>query len=244
MDNTLLTGLSSQMVMRRNMDMVANNLANTSTTAYKSETVLFEEYLVPITDDEGKESLVHLVQDYGNFRNTNEGSFEFTANPLDVALRGDGYFAVEAPDTGERYFTRAGHFNIDDQGRLATAAGDLVLNENDRPITFAQGETEIEIALDGTLSSSGGVKGRIQAVTFTNEQDLQKAGNNRYSSEEAPTPAESVEFVQGMIEGSNVNSILEMTRMIQISRAYQSASKLMQSNDDLVRKAIETLGKT
>ncbi len=243
MDNTLLTGLSSQMVMRRNMDMVANNLANISTTAYKSESVLFEEFLIPVTDAQGKESTVSLVHDYGNSRNLSEGGFKFTENPLDVALKGQGYFVVQDKRTGENYYTRAGHFKVDDEGNLATSAGDVVLNQDSRPITFGANDVDIEIAPDGTISSSAGITGRLQSVTFDNEQNMEKAGFNRYSTDQTPIPTDKVEYIQGMIEGSNVNPILEMTRMIQISRAYQSASKQMQSNDDLVRKAIETLGK-
>lgn len=230
------------MVMRRNMDVVANNLANMSTTSYKSEKVLFEEYLIPVEDEYGDEYQIHLVQDYGVVRNMDEGRFQHTDNPFDIALKGKGYLVLEN-DEGDQFYTRNGHLRISDEGFLTASSGDYLLDDAGQRIRVEQGETNFHITKDGDISTSGGPKGKLQTVMFENEQELEKFGAGRFKTEQATIPVESLEFVQGMIEESNVNPILEMTRMIEISRSYQSAAKLMQTNDDLTRKAIEELGK-
>ncbi len=243
MDNTLLTGLSTQMVMRRNMDVVANNLANLSTTGFKSETVLFEEYLTPVQDAEGNEVIIHLVQDYGIYRNLEEGRFTHTGNDLDIALRGNGYLVVEAED-GTQQYTRNGNLRLSDEGVLTVSSGAPVLDMDGRKIQFEPDENDIDISRDGTLNTNRGMKAKLNLVEFENEHSLQKVGNNLFKEgTEAPIPSPATKLIQGMLESSNVNPILEMTRMIQISRSYQSAAKLMQANDELTRKAIEKLGK-
>lgn len=241
MDNTTLVTLSRQGAMARSMDVIANNLANLNTTAYKTETVLFEQYVQEVIDDDGVTQEVTLVNDYGNLRDTQEGSFYETGNDLNIAIQGNGYLVTETADR-ELQYTRNGVLRLDADGQLVAASGDPILDADNQPITLSTTDYNFKIGKDGTISTSNGPRGKLQLVSFENEQNLRKVGNGSFTATEASTPAEGVTLVQGMLERSNVSSILEMTKMIDVSRSYQSAAKAMQTNGDLIRKAIRELG--
>ena len=152
MENALLIGLSRQMAMTREMATIANNLANMNTTAYKSEAMLFEQFLMPDASEESAGGNIAFVQDYGQHRNMRDGAIQTTANPFDVAIAGEGFFRVQT-ETGVLY-TRNGHFSLDAEGQLATSTGALVLTDAGAPIRFAQDETGISIARDGKVSAA------------------------------------------------------------------------------------------
>lgn len=241
MDNTTLITLSRQDAMSRSMDVIANNLANLNTNAYKGETVLFEQFVQQVVDAEGETQEVTLVHDYGNLRDTAEGSFYETGNDFNVAIRGDGFFVTETED-GERQYTRSGIFSLDQDGQLVASSGDPILDSNGAPITLATTDYNFHIGKDGTISTSNGPRGKLMLVRFDSEQHMRKVGNGSFTTDEDPEPAENIALVQGMLERSNVSSILEMTKMIDVSRSYMSAAKAMQTNGDLIRKAINELG--
>lgn len=241
MDTTTLVTLSRQDAMARSMDVIANNLANLNTTSYKSETVLFEEYVQNIVDEDGVEQQVTLVHDYGSLRNTAEGSFHETGNDFNIAIRGDGYLVTETEE-GEQQYTRSGVLSLDVDGQLVASSGNPVLDANGNPIILTITDYNFNVGKDGTISTSNGPRGKIQIVRFENEQFLTKVGNGSFTTNEEALPASGTTIVQGMLERSNVSSILEMTKMIDVSRAYQSAAKAMQTNGDLIRKAINELG--
>jgi flagellar basal-body rod protein FlgF len=225
-DNALLLSLSKQMVMRRTMDIIANNLANMNTTGFKRESALFEEYLVPFeteTADGPKTENLSFVRDYGIVRDMTVGHLETTSNPLDLAIEGQGYFSVETPE-GVRY-TRNGHFIRDAEGRIAMTGGALLLDDSGQPISLAEGENDIKVAEDGTISTEQGVKGRIAVVKFANMQDMNKIGESLYETTQTPEPSDKVSIMQGMLETSNVEPIIEMTNMIEALRSYQKIGR-------------------
>lgn len=239
MSNTLTIALTRQMAMEHKMDVLANNLANASSTGFKSEQLLFVEYLSK-PDENGS---ISLVQDLSVIRNYGQGPLRKTNNPLDVAVNGKGWFAVDTPQG--RFYTRDGAFRLDASGQLVTGNGDLVLNRSGEPIVFTPDETNIEIAKDGTISTSAGRKeGRLGVFTFADENVLKKAGGNLYSTLETPQKAIDATVVQGMIEQSNVQSIIEITNMIAALRAYQSAQKIIDSELALLDETINTLTDT
>jgi len=240
MDNTTLVTLSRQDAMRRSMDVIANNMANLNTTAYKTETVLFEQYMTDVEMEDGSTEQVSLVHDYGNLRNTSEGSFYETGSDLDVAIRGDGYLVTQTPE-GEQRFTRNGSLSIDQTGQLVARSGEPVLDSDNNPIIMGDQDHHLTISKDGSISTDAGPKGSLKVVSFENEQMMFKTGSGTYKTEEVPIPAEGITLVQGMLERSNVSSILEMTKMIDVSRAYMSAAKAMETNGQLVQKAINEL---
>jgi flagellar basal-body rod protein FlgF len=244
MENTVYIALSSQMALRRQMEIVANNMANLSTPGYQAERVMFREYLVPV----GQTETVAFVQDIASYRDLAAGPIQYTSADLDVAITGKGYFAVETPD-GIRY-TRAGAFTLDTQLRLVTNEGHVVQSADGGPIVFPSNAEEIEIAEDGTISVRGqNAKtsnriGRIGVVEFEDERQLRRAGNGLFETEQEPIQAKDVRVAQGAIEQSNVVGVREMTDMMEVMRSYQAVQKIIDTDGDLVRRAIEQLSKT
>lgn len=239
MENTGYIALSRQSVLRRKMDIIANNLANMTTPAFKGEDMMFVEHLKKT----GNNDRVSLVQDLALLRNLNAGPMSKTDNPLDLAINGDGYFAVETPD-GERY-TRNGTFQLNQDGQIVTTQGDLVLGIDGNAITIPPNEPHISVARDGSISAGETLIGRIQIVGFENEQELEKLSNSMYArGNQEPQAAEGSEIAQGMIEGSNVQGIVEMTKMITTVRSYASTSKLVDQEHERQRRAIQVLAST
>ncbi|MFC6856292.1 flagellar basal-body rod protein FlgF [Marivibrio halodurans] len=237
MENALYIGLSRQTALRREMDVIANNIANANTPAFKAEKMIFQEFL----SKPGDRERISLVQDFGQARDLSEGPAEPTGNPLDVAIHGDGYFTVDTP-LGERY-TRHGRFQLDATGQLVTSAGHAVQGQAG-PINIPTDGGPISIAADGTVSNDNGVLGVLQLVTFDDQQALKRAANGLYSAEDQnPQPVDNPTMSQGMIEGSNVESIVEMTRMMTVSRKYQSLGRFLEKEDERLTQMITTLGK-
>ncbi|HIJ38245.1 MAG TPA: flagellar basal-body rod protein FlgF [Rhodospirillaceae bacterium] len=243
MENTAYVSLSSQAALWRQMEVVANNMANANTPAFKSEVAMFKEYSVKTKSDAtpfGRK--ISYVQDVGMLRNTAEGPLASTGAPLDVAIHGDGYFTLDTP-SGPR-FTREGHFRLDETGMVVTAAGYPVLQQNDQPIVVAPNEANITIAADGTISTENGNIGKLKLVKFENEQDLTKAGNGSYQTTSDPSPVDKPVLSQGMLEQSNVQPILEMTHMMKILRTYEGVQNMLQNEHDRQIKAMPILSQS
>lgn len=235
MESALFVGLSQQMALADQMDVIANNIANASTPGFKGERMLFREYLM--TDTDGQP--VSYVEEAGLDTDYAEGGIAATGNPMDFAIRGEGFFAVATAD-GVRY-TRAGHFELDADRRIVTGDGDPVLGENGQPLTLAAGDALLEVAHDGTISAESGAIGKFQIATFSSLDALTKSPGGLFESAEDPVPATSAEVHQGVIEESNVEPILEITRMLELVRAYQSAQRSNDTGHDLQRETIQTL---
>ncbi|MDO8839719.1 MAG: flagellar basal-body rod protein FlgF [Parvibaculum sp.] len=240
MENALLIGLSRQMAMTREMATIANNLANMNTAGFKSESMLFDQFVMKGASESNGPSKITFVQDFGQHRDLRDGTLQMTANPFDVAITGEGYFRVQTET--DVLYTRNGHFRLDEAGQLVTANGDPVLTDADAPILFAQDETGITIARDGTVSSSLGLRGKLSVVTFENPQNMQMAGGTLLRTLQDEQPVDEPRLMQGAIEGSNVQPIIEMTNMIEVTRSYASAQKLIDQSDQMRRKAIQELG--
>lgn len=240
MENALLVGLTAQMALRRNMEIIANNLANVSTSGFKRESPVFEELLVPVDGDTTDSSVkeVSFVKNWGVLRDMSVGSLAQTGSPLDVAIEAKGFFVVNTA-AGERY-TRDGHFKIDSEGRIVTADGDPVSSEGGE-ITIPRGQTEIKIANDGTVSTERGVAGKFRIVDLP-QGSLKKEGKNLYSADAPPIEPEKTSVLQGMIERSNVEPVFEMTKMIEVLRAYQHSTETLNATDETMRRAVQRLG--
>jgi flagellar basal-body rod protein FlgF len=251
MENAQLVGLSRQMVLQRELDVIANNLANLNTTGFKGEGAKFEEYVMPgaragnITVGDAS---LKFVQDRRTWHDLSQGTIQQTGNPLDVAVDGDGFLVVQTP-AGERY-TRNGALQMNAAGELVTSEGHRVLGEGGQ-IAFQQQDAGIAIARDGTISvmegrntSSSSVRGKLRLVNFANPQALRKDGASTFSAPAGVTPAAApvtTTVVQGSIEKSNVRSVVEMTRMIEVTRTYTTVATMLQQQSDLRRSAIEQL---
>ena len=236
MENTSYIALSRQMSLRTEMNIVANNIANANTPAYKAEKVVFQEFLDRTKDREK----LSFVQDIGLARDVREGPMSATGNSLDVAISGDGYFVIETP-LGDRY-TRHGRFQMDATGQLVNSEGDP-LKSNGAPLVIPNGTREITIASDGTVSADEFAVGKISIVKFEDEFALKKGANGLYTTEQEPEEITKPQLVQGMLEDSNVEPILELTRMIMVQREYQSVQKFIKAENDRMKKAIERLSR-
>ena len=241
MENTLYVGLSHQMALRRRMEIIANNIANANTNAYKAATPLFQEFLMDAGS--GNRRTVAFVQDFGLVKNFAEGNLTTTGSPFDVAIADAGFLVVTTPE-GDRY-TRNGALTVDADGRLVTKDGLVVQGANGGELRIDPDAGPLGIAQDGTVSVGAQRVGQLRVVDFANPQVLTRSGDNLWQAPDdaEPEAVADIRVAQGMLEQSNVQPILEMTRMIDVSRAYQSTQRLMDTDQELSRKAIERLAK-
>ncbi|MEO0635572.1 MAG: flagellar basal-body rod protein FlgF [Pseudomonadota bacterium] len=244
MENAELVGLSRQVTLKRQLSVVANNLANMNTSGFKAESSLFEEHMRSPARHNGferRDRAISFVHDDRTLTDLSKGAIVRTENPTDMALADDQFFTIQMED-GENLYTRNGAFVIDNQGQLVTTEGRPVAGAGGGPIVFAQGDTNITVARDGTVSTDQGIRGQLAIVTITNEDALTRREDNLFASDEA-APAVSPGVSQGFIEKSNVKAVLEVARMIEITRAYERIAKQIQRQDEIRRDAIRKLGK-
>jgi flagellar basal-body rod protein FlgF len=241
MDNTLLVSLSQQMAAYRSMDVIANNIANISTAGYKRESMQFAEYVEQAKPSEGETSTqpISFVQDIGSVIDLTQGSLTHTGSTFDLAINGSGYFTVKTA-AGNRY-TRDGHFTLDANGRVVTEQGDA-LQADGGDITVTSDDGDIHVADDGTITGARGQIGEIKLADFASDSALQKEGASLYSTTQAPIPATNSVIQQGSLENSNVQPVIEISHMLDVLRNYQTTASLMQSQEDLMRNAIDKLG--
>lgn len=238
MENTTYIGLSRQTALRRAMDVVANNIANTNTPGFKAERLIFHEFM---TNPQSKDRL-SFVTDIGTARDLKSGPLTSTGNTFDLALADEGYFVIETP-LGERY-TRSGRFQLDGERQLVTSEGYPVLGQGG-PLTIPTDEGEIAIAADGTITTEDSNVGQIQVVTFDDQQELRKAASGLFIAPDGvqPQALDTVHMVQGMVEESNVQPILEITRMMDIHRTHDSVARMLRQEDERVKDMITALGR-
>ena len=250
MDDTLLIALSRQTTLQRELDIVANNIANVNTTGFKTDGAVFAEYLQSAARAEDlptPDQRLSFVQDRMSWHDMSQGTFQQTSNPLDVAIDGEGMLVVQT-DRGERY-TRNGSLQISNTGELVTSNGDKVLGDSG-PIVLQPTDRDIVITKDGTIKVREGIsltsdstRGKLRLVTFANMQQLQKDGGSTFMAPDGvqPQPVQNVNVIQGTLEKSNVRPVMEMTRMIQLTRAYAEVANILQQQSDLQKNSIQRL---
>jgi len=240
MENTAYIALSGQSALKREMSVIANNLANMNTTAYKGEKMMFVEHLVK---SKGGNSFIPqkltYTRDVAQYQNFAEGPIKNTGNTFDVAIHGDGYFVVETPD-GEQY-TRNGHFQLNNDGKLVNLSDQAVLSDAGTPFFFGPEDKDIEITVDGLVSTKNGEIGKFRIVKFDTPQNLQKRASGLFFTEDQPVDVTNPTLLQKSLEGSNVNPMAEITKMINVQRAYDSVRKFIDKEDDRQRKMLQQL---
>tara|TARA_R110002073_G_scaffold117697_9_gene256356 strand:+ start:737 stop:1471 length:735 start_codon:yes stop_codon:yes gene_type:complete len=243
MDNALMIGLSRQLTLRRAMDVTANNIANANTPGFKVESLLLRNQPVNRAETQDGPNQLQFVENWGVGRDFGQGRMDYTGRPLDLAFEGEGFFAVETAN-GDLRYTRDGRFRLDQEGRLAAVDGALVLDESGAPILLEPGGGDITVQ-GGALVQNGAEIARLGAYTFEDLGALQKTGDGRYTAPDDIDAdiATEVNIHQGYVETSNVQQVMELTRMMETMRAYQSVSRFIQQGEELDRKAIERLGK-
>lgn len=244
MENTTYIALSLQTALQKQMDMVANNIANMTTAGYKNKRMVFIEYLMtpqgetPVVADK-----ISMVLDYGSFRDLRDGPQEQTGNPLDVALSGDGYFSVQSAE-GER-FIRGGRLQLNSDGTIVDSAGTPVLDQGGQPIQMPENTRQIRITADGIVSADGQQVGQFRITRFENPQFLREVAAGQYANPDnaaavAEGPGET-RVLQGVLEGSNVSAVLEMTEMINIQRQYRNVQRMIEGEHQRIRDAMSRI---
>ena len=239
------------------MDILTNNLANASTVGFKKEgstSQSFDDILALKIKDESVGA--HLAQKLGtnnpgvkigeNYTDFTQGSFRLTSNPYDLALAGDGFFAIEYTNKSGQtstMYTRAGNFTLNKDGYLVTGEGDYVLDVNGKHIQLNTLQ-DSEIYNDGSITQNGRFVAQIQIADFENYDYLEKFGENYYVPVEGARLTEgTAEVKSGYLEMSNVQVVSEMVNLISITRAYESNQKIIQTYDSSLEIAVSQLGK-
>jgi flagellar basal-body rod protein FlgG len=254
--NVAASGMAAQ---ETQLDTIANNLANANTTGYKRQAVQFEDLLYENVRSAGPSSngstaptttqLGTGVRVVATTRSFAQGTLQQTNNQLDLAIEGQGFFAVMRP-TGETAYTRAGSLQLDAQGRLTTNDG-LPLEP---PMTIPANATSVTIAADGTVSvqqpgsTTANNVGQLQLTTFPDPNGLSADGHNLFTpttaSGQPQTGAPATEgrgtILQGSVEGSNVDVVTEMVNLIQAQRSYEMNSKVISAADEMMRNATQS----
>ncbi|AFO93214.1 flagellar hook-basal body complex protein [Phaeobacter inhibens] len=238
MGDTGYTTLSRQSGLMREMRVVANNIANSATTGYRAEGVIFSEF---IQSAPGQES---LSMGRANIRNTSmaQGALTQSGGDLDLAIEGDGYFMVETP-MGER-LTRSGAFSTNAQGDLVTMDGHRVLDAGRAPVFIPGDAKSIKFGADGTLSADGRALGQIGIFKPEENYQMIREDGVMFRVDGEIEDAGDARVLQGFLEGSNVNAISQLARMVEIQRAYEMGQSFLETEDQRVRNAIKNLTKS
>lgn len=236
MENVSYIGLSQQMALHRLMEVTANNMANMNTPGFKSQNILFKEYLNKPQENGER---ISQVEDVGTYRDLAQGTLSQTANKLDFAIQGEGYFTIQTAN-GTKY-TRDGSFRLNERREIVTQAGDQVMGDGGA-LVLPEGSVYISGVENGTISTEKGTVGKLKIVTFDNPQMVVPVGGNLYDGSKAREQAiDNPKVAQGMLENSNVQPILEMNKMIEILRLYQSAQNMLMTDHERQRGAIQRL---
>ncbi|GAN54567.1 flagellar basal-body rod protein FlgF [Tanticharoenia sakaeratensis] len=241
MENATYIALSRLDTEQRAMSVVANNLANASTAGFKGEQVLFSDYLsrqsasgLPPGGD-----IQSYTQDRATFRDTTQGEFQQTGNPLDVAIGGDGYFQIRT-DHGVR-LTRSGRFERLTDGTISDESGNAVLDTQGNPIRLNPTDHSVTITSDGTIETETGIAGQIGIVTPADENRVHQEGGKLLRAEGQTTAVAAPKLMQGALEASNVKAMTEMTRMMDIQRNFQFIAQFVESEATRQQDAISKI---
>ncbi len=242
MNSGIYGAISGSMAMMNQLDVLANNLANVNTPGYKKDTIRFEAVLSATASQgavEGVDMPALVMEEYSV--DFSSGTIKLTENTFDLALDGDGFFVVNTPQ-GTAY-TRQGNFRMDANGKLVTVEGYEVLGGG-APIIIDGGTVSFDS--EGKIFVEGLETGAVDVVDFPKPYDLRKVGSALFmpnSADASPTPASGTSVMQGHLEGSNVNVLEEMVRMIETTRFSETCQRMIQNYDQMTGKAVNDLGK-
>jgi flagellar basal-body rod protein FlgF len=235
MENAGYTTITRQSGLLREMRVVANNIANAATSGYRQEGVMFSEHVKAI---DGASS---LSMGQANVRHTSfvQGALTQTGGTFDFAIEGDGFFLVQTP-AGER-LTRAGAFTPNAAGDLVTNDGYAVLDAGGAPVFIPPGAADLAVSSDGTISTNGAPIGQIGVVQPVNPQGMVREDGVMFRADDGFEPAEQARVLQRFVENSNVDAISQLTRMIEVQRAYELGASFLDSEDERVRAALRAI---
>jgi flagellar basal-body rod protein FlgF len=241
MDITTSLAASRLLAQQRAMDTTANNIANANTPGYRTERVQFSDWIDPQPPTSGVPGSgpITYTQDRATWREPQAGAITHTGNAFDLALSREGYFTVSTK-AGPR-LTRDGRFGLMPDGTVADSAGNPVLDTTGRPIRISPADTQISIAGDGSISSENGPLGKIGVVQPSDPMKMQAEGDTHFVASSPTTPVTSPGIVQGAVEQSNVQPVMEITRMMADVREFQFVTQLVQAESDRQQSTIDKL---
>ena len=260
MDNAMYSALFGALSNEHRMNSIANNLANVNTTGYKRDLMAFKDTMLLYAHDHIMEPVASIrdkkfFPDPQHLSRTRiatsvtdfqQGGLKVTSAPLDLAINGEGFFKVASPD-GD-FYTRNGHFTVNEEGTIVTEQGWPVMSEGGE-ITIPPGTKNIVIAENGRVFADEDLVGQVQIVTVDNLANLEKHGANLYRPREGAEVAE-VEvdparswMAQGFLEAANVDAVYEMVNMIETQRQFEAYQKVMQTSDAIDREANTKVGR-
>ena len=236
MDAAGYTTLTRQSGLMRQMEVIAQNIANASTTGFRREGVIFSEHVARLDDAPS------LSMARGNTRHTDlsQAGVTQTGGTFDLAIEGEGFFLVQTPQ-GER-LTRAGGFATDAGGYLVTPDGFQLLDAGGAPVFVPPDARSVAIAADGSLSADGAPLTQIGLWQPSDPISLRHQAGTLLSAD-GVEPAEGGQILQGALEDSNVDPLTEIARMIQVQRAYELGQTFLDREDDRIRSVVSTLGR-
>lgn len=232
---------SRLIAQQRALDVTADNLANANTPGFKAEHLLFNDWL---SRQNGADAVkggntIAYTQDRATWRDQRAGTLTHTGNPFDLAVTGEGYFTVNTP-RGPR-LTRDGRFGLMPDGTVADSSGDTLLDTTGKPVLLSPTDTRISIAGDGTISSENGQLAKVGVVTVSDPMQMAAEGNTLFRATAPTTAVAAPALVQGAIEDSNVQPVLETTRMMENLRQFQFMTQMIQAESDRQQSAIDKL---
>ena len=234
-----LVAASRLVAQERSIEVTAMNLANVNTPGFQASRVQFSQWLNPQQTGAALpgERQIAYTQDRATWRDSQEGTLTQTGNPFDLAVRNGGYFTV-ATTRGPR-LTRDGRFGLLPNGTIGDNAGNALLDASGKPLQTTPEDTRITITADGAVSSENGQLGKIGVVKPADPMKLQAEGGTLFRADTPTTQAAVPGVVQGVVEGSNVPPVLEITRMMNDLRDYQFTTQLIQAEDDRIQSTID-----
>lgn len=237
MDNATYVTLTRQSGLLQEMQVLANNIANASTTGYRAEGILFSEHIKALGP--GTESLSMAT---ARVRDTlmTQGSLAQTGGTFDLAIEGDGFFLIDTPQ-GER-LTRAGAFGPNELGDLVTPDGHPVLDAGGAPLFVPVGAGPLGIGSDGTISVAGAPIGQIGLFTPIDPNEMIRESGTLFDAQGGIAPAPEGRILQGFLENANVNPIQQISRMIEVQRAYELGQSFLEREHDRIRSVITAAG--
>lgn len=238
MDNAVYASLSRQSGLMREMRVIANNIANAETAGFRREGVIFAEYLGTTGRAGDSLSMAHAR---GRQIDLRAAPMAMTNAPLDLALDGPGFFMVETPQG--QALTRAGAFMLDADGGVITPDGFHLLDDGGAPIGVPPGATSLAVGADGTLSADGEPVARIGVFAVADPGTLMHRAGTLFSPAAGTIPAEETRIRQGFLEGSNVNPMAEMARMIEVQRAYELGQSFLAREDERIRAVVSAMSR-
>ncbi|MCW4113686.1 flagellar basal-body rod protein FlgF [Aurantimonas sp. MSK8Z-1] len=240
MQSALPVALSAQLATEKRLETIANNIANARTVGFRAEEVKFEQLL-----SEAGSTPVAFASKGETFISTRTGELSQTGNTLDMAVNGDAWFGIQGANG--TVYTRDGRMRVSEAGELQTLNGEAILDAGGAPMLVDPNGGPLNIARDGMITQGGQQLGAVGLFTIPANAKLSRAGTSGVVPDAAAVPLldfAQAGVMQGYVEGSNVNPVLEMTRLITVQRAFESAAKLLQDSEGSLNDAVKSLGAT